>query len=154
MTIVAVGLDIAKQIFQVHGLDRACKLVLRKRLRRTEVSSFFAGVEPCLIGLEASGGAHYWFRVLSRLGHTVCLIAPQFVKPYVKLQKNDANDAAAICEAVSRPSMRAAGCAMPALGVLPADRVPDTVGQSNSRAAGGIRDCSSAACCSVVSYME
>ena len=106
MTIVTVGPDIAKQIFQVHGLDRAGKVVLRKRLRRTEVSSFFAGVEPCLIGLEASGGAHYWFRVLSRLGHSVCLIAPQFVKPYVKLQKNDANDAAAICEAVSRPSMR------------------------------------------------
>ena len=81
-------------------------MVLRKRLKRAEVATFFAGVEPCLIGLEASGGAHYWFRVLSRLGHTVRLIAPQFVKPYVKSQKNDANDAEAICEAVSRPSMR------------------------------------------------
>ena len=106
MKIVTVGLDIAKQIFQAHGVDRAGKVVLRKRLRRAEVASFFAGVEPCLIGLEASGGAHYWFRVLSRLGHTVRLIAPQFVKPYVKSQKNDANDAEAICEAVSRPSMR------------------------------------------------
>jgi transposase len=106
MKIVTVGLDIAKQIFQAHGVDPTGKVVLRKRLRRAEVASFFVGVEPCLIGLEASGGAHYWFRVLSRLGHTVRLIAPQFVKPYVKSQKNDANDAEAICEAVSRPSMR------------------------------------------------
>ncbi len=106
MKIVTVGLDIAKQTFQAHGVDCRGKVVLRKRLRRVEVSSFFAHVEPCLIGLEASGGAHYWFRVLSRLGHTVRLIAPQFVKPYVKSQKNDANDAEAICEAVGRPSMR------------------------------------------------
>src|SRR5271167_2439653 len=106
MTMVTVGLDIAKQIFQVHGVDRTGKAVLRKRLKRTEVATFFAELEPCLIGLEASGGAHYWFRVLSRLGHRVRLIAPQFVKPYVKSQKNDANDAEAICEAVSRPSMR------------------------------------------------
>ena len=102
MPIVRVGLDIAKQIFQAHGVDRTRKVVLRKRLKRSEVATFFAGLEPCLIGLEASGGAHYWFRVLSRLGHTVRLIAPQFVKPYVKSQKNDANDAEAICEAVSR----------------------------------------------------
>lgn len=106
MKIETVGLDIAKQIFQAHGVARTGKVVLRKRLRRAEVESFFAGLEPCLIGVEASGGAHYWFRVLSRLGHTVRLIAPQFVKPYVKSQKNDANDAEAICEAVSRPSMR------------------------------------------------
>lgn len=106
MKIVTVGLDIAKQTFQAHGVDGKGRVVLRKRLRRAEVSSFFAGVESCLIGLEASGGAHYWFRVLSRLGHTVRLIAPQFVTPYVKSQKNDANDAEAICEAVSRPSMR------------------------------------------------
>jgi transposase len=105
MKMESVGLDIAKQIFQAHGVDRTGKVVLRKRLRRAEVPSLFAGVESCLIGLEASGGAHYWFRVLSRLGHTVRLIAPQFVKPYVKSQKNDANDAEAICEAVSRPSM-------------------------------------------------
>ena len=103
---MTVGLDIAKQKFQAHGVDCKGKVVLRKRLRRTEVASFFAGVEPCLVGLEASLGAHYWFRVLSGLGHTVRLIAPQFVKPFVKSQKNDANDAEAICEAVSRPSMR------------------------------------------------
>jgi transposase len=106
MKMVTVGLDIAKQVFQVHGVDRAGKVVLRKRLRRAEVAPFFAGVDSCVIGLEASGGAHYWFRVLSRSGHTVRLMAPQFVKPYVKSQKNDANDAEAICEAVSRPSMR------------------------------------------------
>src|SRR5438045_7564264 len=106
MKIATVGLDIAKQIFQVHAVDRYGKVVVRRRLRRNEVAAFFARVEPCLIGLEASGGAHYWFRVLRRLGHTVRLIAPQFVKPYVKSQKNDSNDAEAICEAVSRPSMR------------------------------------------------
>lgn len=106
MRVVTIGLDIAKQIFQAHGVDRTGRVVLQKRLKRSKVATFFAGVEPCLIGLEASGGAHYWFRVLSRLGHTVRLIAPQFVKPYVKSQKNDANDAEAICEAVSRPSMR------------------------------------------------
>ena len=106
MNIATVGLDVAKQIFQVHGVDRSGNVFVRKRLRRSEVAVFFARVEPCLIGLEASGGAHYWFRVLSRLGHTVRLIAPQFVKPYVKSQNNDANDAEAICEAVSRPSMR------------------------------------------------
>jgi transposase len=81
MTIVTVGLDIAKQIFQARGVDRAGKAVLRKRLRRAEVSSFFAGVEPCLIGLEPSGGAHYWFRVLSRLGHTVKIARALHFKP-------------------------------------------------------------------------
>lgn len=106
MKVSAVGLDIAKQVFQVHGVDSKEKTVLRKKLRRGQVAEFIAGLEPCLIGLEACGGAHYWFRVLSRSGHDVRLIAPQFVKPYVKAQKNDANDAEAICEAVSRPSMR------------------------------------------------
>lgn len=106
MTIATVGLDIPKQIFQVHGVDRRGKVVLRKRLRRSDVATFFASVAPCLIGLEASGGAHYWFRILIQTGHTVRLIDPQFVKPYVKSQKNDANDAAAIYEAVGRPSMR------------------------------------------------
>lgn len=104
MKMATVGLDIAKQIFQAHGVDCKGKVVLRKRLKRIEVASFFSAIEPCVIGLEASGVAHYWFRVLSRLGHTVRLIAPQFVKPYVKSQKNDANDAEAICEAVSRLS--------------------------------------------------
>ncbi len=106
MKIATVGLDIAKQSFQVHAADSEGRAVLRKRLRRNQVAEFFANLSPCVVGLEACGGSHYWDRVLSRLGHTVRLIAPQFVKPYVKSNKNDANDAEAICEAVSRPQMR------------------------------------------------
>lgn len=106
MKIATVGLDIAKQVFQIHGADSEGRAVLRKRLRRDQVAEFFANLPPCLIGLEASCGSHYWSRVLGRFGHTVRLIAPQFVKPYVKSNKNDANDAEAICEAVSRPQMR------------------------------------------------
>jgi transposase len=104
--VTTIGLDIAKQVFQVHGADRTGRAVVRRKLRRDEVARFFSEVEPCLVGIEASGSAHYWARVLSRFGHTVRLMAPQFVKPYVKSQKNDANDAEAICEAVTRPSMR------------------------------------------------
>lgn len=101
-----VGIDIAKQVFQVHGVDYQDKVVLRKQLRRIQMLSFFATLPPCLIGMEACGGAHYWARELQKLGHTVKLMAPQFVKPYVKNNKNDANDAEAICEAVGRPTMR------------------------------------------------
>jgi transposase len=101
-----VGIDIAKQVFQVHGVDYQDKVVLRKQLRRNQMLSFFATLSPCLIGMEACGGAHYWARELQKLGHTVKLMAPQFVKPYVKSNKNDANDAEAICEAVGRPTMR------------------------------------------------
>ena len=106
MNIATVGLDIAKQFFQVHGVDPTGQVVLRKRLRRNQVSAFFANLPQCTVGLEACCGSHYWVRVLSRCGHRVQLIAPQFVKPYVKSDKNDANDAEAICEAVSRPNMR------------------------------------------------
>ncbi len=101
-----IGLDIAKQVFQVHGADRAGKAVLRRKLKRSEVARFFSEQPPCLVGIEASGSAHYWSRVISGFGHTVRLMAPQFVKPYVKSQKNDANDAEAIAEAVTRPNMR------------------------------------------------
>jgi transposase len=101
-----IGLDIAKQVFQVHGSDRFGRAVMRRKLRRSEVARFFSEQPPCLIGIEASGSAHHWARVLGGLGHTVRLMAPQFVKPYVKSNKNDANDAEAICEAVTRPSMR------------------------------------------------
>jgi transposase len=101
-----VGLDIAKQVFQVHGADRTGRGILRRKLRRSEVVRFFSELPPCLVGIEASGSAHYWARVLGGIGHTVRLMAPQFVKPYVKSQKNDANDAEAICEAVARPNMR------------------------------------------------
>jgi transposase len=104
--VAAVGLDIAKQVFQVHAADKAGRAVVRRKLKRNEVERFFAELEPCVVGIEASGSAHHWARVLSGLGHTVRLMAPQFVKPYVKSQKNDANDAEAICEAVTRPNMR------------------------------------------------
>ena len=105
-TVATIGLDIAKQVFQVHGADKSGRSVLRRKLRRAEVARFFSEIPPCLVGIEASGSAHYWARVIGGLGHTVRLMAPQFVKPYVKSQKNDANDAEAICEAVTRPQMR------------------------------------------------
>jgi transposase len=101
-----VGLDTAKNVFQVHGVDSSGNVALRKRLRRGQLTDFFANLPRCLIGLEATQGAHYWARVLETFGHSVRLVAPQFVKPYLKSQKNDRNDAAAICEAISRPHMR------------------------------------------------
>jgi transposase len=106
MNIKRVGIDLAKQVFQVHGVDHHEKVVLRKQLKRGQFLSFFAELPPCLIGLEACGGAHHWARELQKQGHSVKLMAPQFVKPYVKSNKNDANDAEAICEAVGRPTMR------------------------------------------------
>ena len=106
MKITTIGIDLAKNVFQVHGVDERGKAVLRKQLKRKDVVKFFANLEPCLIGMEACGSAHYWARKLSELGHTVRLIAPQFVKPYVKTNKSDRNDAEAICEAVGRPNMR------------------------------------------------
>ncbi len=106
MNIKRVGIDLAKLVFQVHAVDYQDKVVLRRQLRRNQFLSFFSKLSPCLIGMEACGGAHHWARELQKQGHTVKLIAPQFVKPYVKSNKNDANDAEAICEAVGRPSMR------------------------------------------------
>jgi transposase len=106
MKMTTIGLDLAKNVFQVHGTDERGKAVLRKTLKRAEVMKFFANLPACLIGMEACASAHFWARKLVGLGHTVKLMAPQFVKPYVKTNKNDARDAEAICEAVSRPSMR------------------------------------------------
>ena len=106
MKITTVGIDLAKMCFQLHGVDARGKAALKKQLKRDQVLTFFANLGPCLIGLEACGSAHHWARKLSGLGHTVKLMAPQFVKPYVKTNKNDAADAEAICEAVSRPNMR------------------------------------------------
>jgi transposase len=100
MNITTIGLDLAKSVFQVHGVDDRGKVVLRKALKRTEVLKVLSALPPCLVGMEACGGAHYWARQLMQLGHTVKLMAPQFVKPYVKTNKNDARDAEAICEAV------------------------------------------------------
>src|SRR6476646_8365824 len=105
MQIVRIGLDLAKYVFDVHGVDVHGKIVVRKTLRRAAVSTFFANLPPCLVGMEASNGAHYWASVLTDLGHQVRLISPQFVAPYVKSNKNDRNDAEAICEAVGRPTM-------------------------------------------------
>lgn len=106
MNVTTIGLDIAKNVFQIHGVDHHGKTLLRKQLKRNQLLEFFANLLPCLIGLEACGGAHYWARELIKLGHDAKLISPQFVKPYVKGNKNDANDAEAICEAVGRPNMR------------------------------------------------
>ena len=106
MEIKTIGIDLAKNVFQVHAVDSWGKVVLRKQFRRDRVATFFANLSPCLIGMEACGSAHHWARKLESLGHTVKLMAPQFVKIYVKSNKNDAADAEAICEAVSRPSMR------------------------------------------------
>jgi len=104
--VVTIGLDIAKSVFQVHGVDAEGGVVIRQRLTRARMLAFFAKKAPCLVGVEACGSAHHWARELSRLGHQVRLIPPSYVKPYVKRQKNDMADAEAICEAVTRPSMR------------------------------------------------
>ena len=106
MKITTVGIDLAKNLIQVHGVDDRGRPVLRKQLKRSQVLSFFVNVTPCLIGLEACCSAHYWALQLQKLGHTVKLMAPQLVKPYVKTNKNDVADAEAIGEAVSRPTMR------------------------------------------------
>lgn len=106
MSIKVIGLDIAKNVFQVHGVDEAGQVVLKRRLRRCDVLRLFAELEPTQVGIEACHRGHYWAREVRALGHEVRLMPPQFVKPYVKSQKNDAADAEAICEAVQRPSMR------------------------------------------------
>lgn len=106
MSIATIGLDLAKNWFQVHGVDSSGITVVKRRLRRCEVLDFFKDIEPCLVGIEACATAHYWARELMLFGHTVKLMPPTYVKAYVKRNKNDAADAAAICEAVTRPSMR------------------------------------------------
>lgn len=106
MKITTIGIDLAKEVFQIHGVNEYGKIVLRKQLRRSAMTKFFANLAPCLIGMEACGSSHHWARKLSGFGHTVKLMAPQFVKPYVKTNKHDMADAEAICEAVSRPNMR------------------------------------------------
>src|SRR3954468_15435338 len=106
MQVTTIGLDIAKNVFQVHGIDANEKVVVRKQLRRSQVIAFFAALAPCLIGMEACATAHYWARELRKLGHKVRLMPAKDVKAYVKRNKNDAADAEAICEAVRRPTMR------------------------------------------------
>jgi transposase len=106
MNISVVGLDIAKNVFQVHGIDSSGKVLVQKALKRDKLITYFSNLSPCLIGMEACASSHYWQRKLEALGHEVKLINPAYVKPYVKSNKNDARDAEAICEAVTRPSMR------------------------------------------------
>lgn len=106
MHVTTIGIDLAKNVFQVHGVDAQHKVVLVRQLRRKQMIEFFSQLAPCLVGMEACATAHHWARELTKLGHEVRLMAPAYVKAYVKRQKNDAADAAAICEAVTRPSMR------------------------------------------------
>lgn len=104
--VVTVGLDLAKNVFQVHGVDGGGRVVLRRRLRRAEVLKLFNSLSPCLVGMEACASSHYWAREIGRLGHEVKMMPPAYVKPYLKRGKTDASDAEAICEAVTRPTMR------------------------------------------------
>jgi transposase len=106
MNATTIGLDIAKNVFQVHGVDANGEVLIRRQLRRNHVITFFKKLPPCLVGIEACATSHYWAREIEKLGHTVRLMPPAYVKPYVKRNKNDAADAEAICEAVTRPSMR------------------------------------------------
>src|SRR5207237_8063016 len=105
-TITTIGLDIAKSVFQVHGVDAVGQVVIRRQLKRRYVLTFCQKLPSCLIGMEACASSHYWSRELQALGHTVRLMPPAYVKPYVKRHKNGAHDAEAICEAVTRPNMR------------------------------------------------
>ena len=106
MNIKRIGLDLAKNVFQIHAVDHHEHVVVRKSLRRAHMHAYFSQLAPCTIGIEACASSHYWSRELTRMGHTVRIIPPKFVKPYLKGNKNDANDAEAICEAISRPAMR------------------------------------------------
>ncbi len=105
-TVTTIGLDIAKSVFQIHGINAGGQVVIRRKLKRRYVLMFFQKLSPCLVGIEACASSHYWSRELGALGHTVRLMPPAYVKPYVKRQKNDATDAEAICEAVGRANMR------------------------------------------------
>lgn len=106
MEVTTIGIDLAKSVFQVHGVTADGEAAFNRALRRAQVLAFFAKLEPCIVGMEACGTSHYWARELTKLGHDVRLMPPAYVKPYVKRGKTDAADAEAICEAVMRPTMR------------------------------------------------
>ncbi len=108
-SVATFGLDLAKHVFQVHGVDASGRVIVTKALRRKDVLAFFAQLPQCLVGMEACGSAHHWARELIKLGHDARMMPPAYVKPYVRRQKNDSADAAGICEAVTRPSMRFTG---------------------------------------------
>jgi len=152
MQITTIGLDIAKNVFQVHGIDAAEKVVVRKQLRRAQVMKFFAGLPPCLVGMEACATAHYWARELTRLGHQVRLMPAKDVKAYVKRNKNDAADAAAICEGSSAADHafcggqvgRAAGSTDAASHARFADAAADPDDQCVAGAYGRARHCGGA----------
>ena len=105
-TIIPVGLDLAKSIFQVHGIAENGKVLVRRTLRRSQVAAVFSGLPACLVGMEACASAHYWAREIAALGHSVRMMPPAYVKPYVKRNETDVADAEAICEAATRPTMR------------------------------------------------
>ena len=132
--VTTVGLDIGKRVLQVHGADAQGRKVLQRKLRREEVRAFFAALPPCLVGMEACATAHHWGRELRALGHDVRLIPPAYVKPYVVRQKNDAADAAAICEAATRPNVRTTPVKTAEHPLPPA---PGRAGADRTRAAGG-----------------
>ena len=137
---VRIGLDIAKSVFQVHGVSASGEVVVRQRLRRSNVLQFFAKLPPCLVGLEACGAAHYWGRELRKFGHNVRLMPPGYVKAYLKGQKNDAADAEAICEAVSRPTMRFVGIKSPEQqSVMALHRVRLTLTRQRTQLSNSIR---------------
>jgi transposase len=140
MKVSMIGLDLAKNVFQVHGVDAAGSVVLRKRLRRGQVERFFAALAPAVVGMEACGGAHYWARVLQDLGHEVRLMPPAYVKPYVKRNKTDGRDAEAICEAMQRPSMRFVATKSPAQqAVLAVHRIRELLVRQRTMAANALR---------------
>lgn len=148
MEVSTIGLDLAKNVFQIHGVDASGRIVIRRAIRRSQVLPFFAKLPPCLVGIEACGTSHHWARGLLSLGHDVRLMPPAYVKPYVKRSKTDAADAAAICEAVTRPTMRfvpvksrerAAGDIVPAPHACPSGEAANSTGEHDAGTARRIR---------------
>jgi transposase len=144
--LIRIGMDTSKQVFQLHGVNAAEEPILRRKLRRKEMVAFFQRLEPTVVGIEACGGAHHWARVLQGFGHQVKLLPPKYAKAYVKRGKNDAADAEALCEAMSRPTMRfvAAKTAEQQAGAdagrhaRPADPPAHPADQCDSRLCGGV----------------
>ncbi len=144
--LIRVGMDTSKQVFQLHGVNAAEEAVLRRKLRRKEMVAFFQRLEPTVVGIEACGGAHHWARVLQEFGHQVKLLPPKYAKAYVKRGKNDAADAEALCEAMSRPTMRFVAAktaeqqaAQMLAGTRPADPPAHPADQCDSRLCRGVR---------------